>query len=252
MELGASVAFHIWVKVIGFSDTERNSLNTLFRLSATNDTTYQLWSTQSSSAPHVALIDGDSYEADLEVASPSFNPHLRCIYVGTNPGAKAWRFFERPVDWSALVQSLHELFESRELIDLDLDTEIMSISEPPPGIKVSLLIGSCREDHMYLRARLSLAGLTQVDEAQSSSEALNMLAERHYDLVVLNLETAGTDPWALVQMLRDKSVQPSPSVLLSTATPTWSAMERAEHLGCTGLLEIPFNPRQVQDLLLRI
>jgi CheY-like chemotaxis protein len=246
------VAFQIWVKVIGFSDAERNSLNTLFRLSATNDTTYQLWNTQSSSAPHVALIDGDSYEADLEVASPSFNTHLKCIYVGTNPGPQAWRFFARPVDWSALVQSLHELFESRELIDLDLDTEHMSINEPPPGLKISLLVGPSREDHMYLRARLSLAGLTQVDEALSTPEAMGMLAERHYDLVVLSLKMQDTDPWALVQMLKDQTLRTSPSVLLATTTPSWPIMERAERMGCVGLLEIPFNPRQVQNLLLKI
>jgi CheY-like chemotaxis protein len=248
------VAFQIWVKVIGFSDAERNSLNTLFRLSATNDTTYQLWNTQSSSAPHVALIDGDSYEADLEVASPSFNTHLKCIYVGANPESRAWRFFERPVDWSALVLSLHELFESRELIDLDLnlDTEAIASNEPPPGLKISLLIGPNRQDHMYLRARLSLAGLTQVDEAHTAEEALAMLAERHYGLVVLSLDMADADPWSLVQTLKTPSLRSSPSVLLASQTPSWSTMERAERMGCAGLLEIPFNPRQVQNLLLKI
>lgn len=246
------MAFNIWVKVVGFSDAERNSLNTLFRLSATNDTVYQLWSAQGSGAPHVVLMDGDSYEADLEVASPNFNANLKSIYVGSNPAPTAWRSFERPVDWSALVQSLHELFESRDLIDLDLDTEIMAFNEPPPGIKVTLLVGPCREDHMYLRARLALAGLTQVDEALSAHDALDMLAQRDYDLVVLSLEMADADPWALVQMFKDRTMRPGPSVVLATATPSWSAMERAEQMGCVGLLEIPFNPRQVQDLLLRI
>jgi AmiR/NasT family two-component response regulator len=55
----------------------------------------------------------------------------------------------------------------------------------------------------------------------------------------------------LVQALQELPT-PTRSVIVATATPSWSAMEQAEGLGCAGLLEIPFDPRQVVDLLEKV
>src|SRR4051812_26749439 len=99
---------NIWVKVVGFTETERHSLNTLFRLSAKNNNAYALWTSEGAAAPHIALIDVDSYEAGLEMASPNFNPNLKLICVGARATENAWRSFERPVEWSALVTALDE------------------------------------------------------------------------------------------------------------------------------------------------
>ncbi|MDP3654486.1 MAG: hypothetical protein Q8R67_22715 [Rhodoferax sp.] len=242
---------NIGVKVVGFSEAERHSLNTLFRLSAHNNTAYALWVPEGASAPHVALIDTDCYEAGLEVASPSFNANLKLICVGGRTVKNAWRSFARPVDWRALLHTLDELFASQADVDIDLGMEEPVDKTAPPGIKVSLLVGLCREDRLYLRARLALAGLTDVDESPSVVDAGKQVAQRHYDLVILGMGVSDADPWALVQSLKE---MPTPicSVIVVTAAPSWHAMERAEALGCTGLLEIPFNPRQVIDLLQKV
>ena len=78
-----------WVKVVGFDDAERHSLNTLFRLSERMSPSYVLWAPECPSQPHVALIDLDSYEGGLEIASPRFNPNLKLICVGGKPPAHA-------------------------------------------------------------------------------------------------------------------------------------------------------------------
>lgn len=236
---------------MGFSETERHSLNTLFRLSAHNNTSYALWTPEGACAPHVALIDTDCYEAGLEVASPNFNTNLKLICVGARTVENAWRSFKRPVDWSALVRTLDELFESQADVDIDLGMEEPVDKTAPPGIKVSLLVGLNREQSLYLRARLALAGLTEVDESPTVEDAGKQLMQRHYDLVILGLETSGADPWTLVQAIKEIPT-PAASVIVATAAPSWHAMERAEQLGCTGLLEIPFNPRQVIALLQKV
>ena len=59
-----------WVKVVGFSDAERHSLNTMFRLSEHLTPAYMLWTPETPSQPHVALIDVDSYEGGPEL--PAF------------------------------------------------------------------------------------------------------------------------------------------------------------------------------------
>ncbi|GAC1537370.1 MAG: hypothetical protein NVS2B4_17560 [Ramlibacter sp.] len=58
------------MRVIGFGDNERHSLNTLLRLSDGRfETRYQLW--LAGPGPDLALIDSQSYEAVLELESPT-------------------------------------------------------------------------------------------------------------------------------------------------------------------------------------
>ena len=241
----------IWVKVVGFSAVERHSLNTLFRLSVRQTPAYVLWTPDAPSPPHVSLIDLDCHEAEVELASPTFNPNLKIICVGTRTHAQAWRSFHRPVDWNAMVQVLDGLFASQTYVDVVTGFDALDDSTVPPGVRVSLLVGLKAVDRMYLRARLSLAGLTDVDEVGTAEQASTSMANRHYDVVIVSLELSDADPWALVQTFK-VMLAPPQAIIVVTEKPSWSAMERAEQAGCAGLLEIPFNPPQVMGLLHRV
>lgn len=241
----------IWVKVVGFSAVERHSLNTLFRLSVRQTPAYCLWTPDAPAPPHVSLIDLDCHEAEVELASPTFNPNLKIICVGARTHAQAWRSFHRPVDWNAMVQVLDGLFASHAYVDVVTGFDALDEQTVPPGVRVSLLVGLSHEDSMYLRARLSLAGLTDVDEADTAEQAGRSMAHRHYDVVIISLELADADPWALVQSFKS-TLTPPHAIIVTTEKPSWSAMERAEQAGCAGLLEIPFNPPQVMGLLQKV
>ena len=241
----------VWVKVVGFSDVERHSLNTLFRLSERMLPSYALWTRDAPSPPRVVLMDMDTYEAELELASPSFNPHIKLICVGDRPPSDAWRAFARPVDWPALVQVLDSLFLNQGDVDIDIGLHTEAGKPVPPGVRVSLLVGLLPEERMYLRARLAIAGLTDVDEAQTVAQAMECSQRRRYNLVVLSLDVTDSDPWVLVDALNNLP-EPPHAVVVATGAPTWAKMERAEQQGCMGLLEIPFNPRQVVSLLQKV
>jgi CheY-like chemotaxis protein len=237
-----------WVKVVGFRDVERHTLNTVFRLS---EGRYALWTPEAASPPHAVLMDCDSYEAGLDLASPNFNTKVKMICVGANPPAQAWRHFERPVDWAVLVRELDNLFSQNE----DADTEPGDLGggqRPfPPGVKTALLLGMTRDERLYLRTRLALAGLTEVDEAATLADARNLLFTRHHTVIILSLELSDADAWTLVDELRIGK-NASRSIILVSSAPSWASMERAEKLGCTGLLEIPFKPPQVLEILQKV
>lgn len=241
----------VMVKVVGFSDTERHSLNTMFRLSSRRDPSYVLWTPEMQGPPHIAVIDLESYEGGLEMASPSLNPNLKVISVGDQTPDAAWCGFQRPVDWGALVGVLDGQFASLDEIDFDIG-EIQSADFiAPPGVTVCLVVGLTRDERLYLRARLALAGLTQLDEADTAVQASYLISVRHYDLVIVSLELAGAEAWSLVETLKNIA-NPPRSIVVASESPTWASMERAEAAGCAGLLDIPFNPRQVLSLLQKI
>jgi DNA-binding NtrC family response regulator len=157
------------------------------------------------------------------------------------------------VDWNALVKSLDQLFAPPVAIDFDLDFDVDTAPAElaAPGRKLVLLVGLTRSDALYMRARLSLAGITDVDDVETAAIASERLAQRHYQLVVVSLELSDADPWALVEVLKSDTSQ-SRSVIVATDAPSWRAMEHAERLGCAGLLEIPFVPQQVLDLIRKV
>jgi hypothetical protein len=241
----------IWVKVVGFSGVERHSINTLFRLSLRHAPTYNLWTPDAPCPPHVSLVDLECHEAEVELASPSFNPHHKVIAVGDKPHDRGWRSFQRPVDWNVMVQVLDSLFVSQAFQEADSAVAELGASNVPPGRRETLLIGMKPEERLYLRARLALAGLTDVDEAQTAELAGPFVSARHYAAVIISLQLGDADPWSLVNAF-NSMLSPPHAVIVATDKPSWMVMEKAEHSGCLGMLEIPFNPPQVMGLLQRI
>lgn len=229
----------VFVKVVGFRDVERHALNTLFRLSAERSTCYALWTPESPVLPHIALIDTESYEAGMMLASPTLNRNLKLICVGPGAPQHAWRAFSRPLNWTAVIHAMDQLFAAADVdIDIGLDGEANSII--PPGVRVALLVEPSRDERLYLRARLALAGLIEADEAETVAQAQVMARERHYDIVIVNVDTAD-EPWALVDRLV-AAKPPIGSVVVTTANKAWQVNERAEQAGCRAVLDKPYDP----------
>ena len=104
---------------------------------------------------------------------------------------------------------------------------------------------------MYLRARLSLAGMVEVDEAQTPAEALDLAKRRRYDLVVVNVDPPDASGWKLIGQL--VALEPGiGSVVMSTQHTSWHVQEQAEQAGCRGVLQIPFDPNQFLQMLRKV
>lgn len=246
------MALSVSILVLGFSDVERHSLNTLFRLSRTNGPNYVLWTPEDAASPNVALIDVDSYEGGLYLVSPSFNPNLRMICVGHNAPAHAWRVVQRPVDWAAMVLVLDALFvlaHDRPLANL----EVVHARLPPtpPGLRCALFVGMPQENAYFLRARLALAGVLVVDEVHTLEQCEQQLGQRAYDVGLAYVEPSARDPWAYVRYFQGLQ-EPLRNIVAVMYQPDWRAFRLSEQLGCTALLEVPFNPQQVSSVFQRI
>jgi CheY-like chemotaxis protein len=246
------MASSILVKVVGFGEAERHSLNTLFRLSEGSDLTYGLWTSDSSKAADVVLIDVDSHDANAEMALAEIEadgPKLIC--VGDLPVESAWRSFKRPVDWGALVGVLDAVFVSE--IHNPFDAAPTESPQDEFGFdgKVCLLVGFDRENALYLRARLALAGMCDVDEADSVIQANAEMRHRHYGLVIVDMGLNDLGTWGFVQALTGWDA-PRRSVVVASAKLTRKTQELADQFGCAGVLGIPFEPQQVCNLLLRV
>lgn len=240
----------VFVQVVGFRDVERHALNTVFRLSRDRATTYLLWSPDAPAPAHLALIDVDSYEGAMALASPEFSPYVKMICVGERPPESAWRVFNRPLNWHAVVGAMDELFAP--VSGHGIGAGVGAGAPPlPPGVKVSLLVDASREHRLYLRARLALAGLVAVEDADTPEQGLALAKRKRYDLVIVNLDAASQNAWTIIDRL--VGLEPAiGAVVMATRNLSRHIQGQAERAGCRGVLAIPFDPGQFLRIIKKV
>ena len=276
-DMGGEAFDRIFVKVFGFSDVERHALNTMFRLSESRSTPYALWTAAAPKAAEMALIDGDSWEAALELANPAHDS-LKLIWVGDRAPARASLAVARPLQWAAVIDGMDELFalemspavpldlpefdldlplgpESSASPDMDLDMEFElttspALLEPASGISRPhvLVVDASHDARLYLRARLAMAGLMQVDEAVSGAEALQWLNNRLYKLVILDLDLPDMDSWQLVKQVGEARPAVDSLILTGSKASRFDAA-RGWFAGARACLRKPLHPGKFENLL---
>ena len=246
----------VFVQVVGFRDVERHALNTVFRLSRDRATSYFLWSPDAPAPAQLALIDVDSYEGAMALASPEFSPYVKMICVGERPPESAWRVFNRPLNWHAVVGAMDELFAPVSGHGIGAGAGAgagVGAGAPPlpPGVKVSLLVDASREHRLYLRARLALAGLVAVEDADTPEQGLALAKRKRYDLVIVNLDSASQDGWKTIEQM--VGLEPAiGAVVMATRNLSRHIQGQAERAGCRGVLAIPFDPGQFLRIIKKV
>jgi CheY-like chemotaxis protein len=272
---GGEAVKRIFVKVFGFDDVERHALNTVFRLSETRPTAYAPWTAAAPDEADIALIDGDSWEATLELANPAHDD-LKLIWIGDNAPSRARLVFKRPLQWAAVIDGMDELLaaelpqaagkepeldldllsESTALLDLDLDFDSaadtapapLEASAPQPEHAQVLVVDADRDARLYLRARLAMAGLLLVDEAATGAEALKLIDSRLYRLVVLDMDLPDVERWDMVKKVG--ASRPAIEFLILTGS-RLSPIDavRGWFAGARGSLRKPLHPVKLKRLL---
>ena len=258
------MAQRVFVNVVGFTDEERHALNLMFRMSEEHSTAFALWNAQAPEPARVAFIDGDSYEARVELELPR-NADLPILWVGAQTPFKAWRSFTRPIQWPEIIQALDELFpvdptDSGFDIDLEqLDTQppdsgysdTVPPDTQPPDMEPprrALIACASLDERLYLRAKLALAGLTIADEAETAPKALELVRDNDYVLAVVDLGLGGMRGWDFLAEL-SRGRHPIPKVIVTASSPTFGERWRARSAGVAAFLAKPPDPTRLHELL---
>lgn len=233
----------VFIRVVGFTDVERHALNTLFRLSQQRDVAYALWMPEAPAGPQLALIDGQSEAARTGSGRPADPLEPKLIWVGEAAPANAWRVFERPLQWPAVVLAMDELFGASS--DLDLDAG--ALKPDASSLRRVLVADALFEDRLYLRTKLASLGLVNVDEAISGAQAVDLLKQQSYGAAVVCLELADMNAWDLVAELSAR-FPPVPLVIATTSSPSVLKSLKARRAGCKACLGKPLLPRRLNEL----
>lgn len=244
------MALRIFVNVVGFTDVERHALNTVFRLSEERDTRYSLWMPDAPEPAKLALVDGQSQQAQNWLERIPEDHKGELFWVGQVAPAHAIQIFERPLHWPDVVLAMDAIFAPPAELDFDLD---LGASPQDMAIKRALVVDTDRDARLYYRAKLSSAGIYYMDEAVSGTQALGMARTQRYDLAILDasLPPDDIDLWQLVADIAE--IKPAiPMVLVVAANRSLLVRLKGWLAGVQAVLAKPPHPGKLQKLLRKV
>lgn len=262
----------IYVNVVGFTDTERHALNTVFRLSdeANREVWYAPWVPSAKGATsavmnaEVALVDGESVEAVLSHAK-AMPPGQRLIWVGAHAPRHAWRVWKRPIRWADVLHDLDAAFAAKQadsgFLDFDVTTPqplFLDSGEQAPPLRRALLVAAKGKDLLALRAHLMAAGVDELDETDMTDFAAELIGRNTYCCGVFNMDVAHVDAWALARLFADRHPQAMTLGITEHAGPLaawWSkrlVRRETQKAGVNALLGLPLKADELAQCMERL
>lgn len=109
----------------------------------------------------------------------------------------------------------------------------------------ALIVDDHRQMRMLVRSLLRAAGIAQVAEAQSAGEALQLLGQNQFDLMIVDWQMSPLDGITLTQNIRREAqaaISEIPIVMLTAHTER-SRVAAARDAGVHGLVRKPISTR---------
>lgn len=101
---------------------------------------------------------------------------------------------------------------------------------------------------LMLRTSLESEGY-DIDEAADGQQAMETLAEQHYDLMLLDLNMPVLDGMRVLEQLKDVPADQKPRVVVLTAYGSIPAAVKATRLGALDFIEKPLSPDDLRKIV---
>jgi two-component system chemotaxis response regulator CheY len=124
----------------------------------------------------------------------------------------------------------------------DLDVE---------GLHV-LLVDDSPSARKFMRRVLENLGIEHFTEAEDGRQAVAILADTQFDLVVTDYNMPEMDGAALVEYIRKQSWQSSVPILMVTSETSDARLAAVEDAGVSGICDKPFEPAVVRRILTKV
>ncbi len=243
------------VALLGFSDFERSTLASYFRLAGRSTPGYQLVPTGEES--DFILADADhAPSVQLVLATERWS---QAVFVGSRAPAGAVAWMLRPID---PLQVMRELDALRLAVaagapavpdDPPLAPPAAAAAPPPAPTARALLVDDSPIALRFLASRLQPWGLA-LETASNSGQAIERLARHDYDFVFIDVELGADselDGLALCQHI--KRHHPLAGSVLVMVSAHHSELDRVRGTlaGCDAYLGKPLQATELERLLVR-
>ena len=170
---------------------------------------------------------------------------------------RAYRYLE-PVRQAGTVAIIHKPAEADLLrrglyaaMDMVAPSDLADNHPEIRGFNV-LVVDDQQTSRLMIRTVLENLGVEHISEAENGREAISLLDEQTYDLVVTDYHMPEMDGEELTRFIREESHQSEVPILMVTSETNESRLAAIEQSGVSSLCNKPFEPAVVRDLLERV
>jgi len=142
----------------------------------------------------------------------------------------------------AALYSTLDLIDPQELVLKNFDTEDLKV----------LIVDDSRMARRHITRVLGSMGIEDITEATDGTEAIPILENNLFDLVVTDYNMPEMDGEALVNHIRTKSIQASVPILMVTSEEDDVRLAAARQSGVSALSDKPFEPGNIRTLITQL
>lgn len=130
-----------------------------------------------------------------------------------------------------------------------LDPEQLQLDEIEVENVEILIVDDSSMARKYVRRSLESMGLERFTEAENGAEAVSLISQRYFDLIVTDYNMPGMDGGELIDYIRKESPQASVPILMVTGEKDNQRLAAVQKAGVSALCDKPFQLGSVRKLV---
>ena len=269
------------VDVIGFNETERLMLSSIFGLAARRDPSFLLREPSSAQRTDLYLVDADNDGSMAEFTAIRGRVAAPAVLIGTSDRNTGLPLLSRPLQWARVLQSFDDAVqggapvattENEKTIVLQRTSTGIGSRTPPPGaaartnpgasaparpasarprrpVDAVLVVDDNATVRKFMETRLAPYGFN-VDFAETGEQAVGLTGSNEYTCVFLDVVLPGIDGYQVCKLIKGnkQAVKRTAVVMLTSRSSPFDKL-RGSLAGCDEYLTKPVDENHLLEVI---
>jgi twitching motility two-component system response regulator PilG len=271
------------VDVIGFNETERLMLSSIFGLAARRDPSFLLREPKSAQRTDLYLVDADNDGAMAEFSAIRGRVAAPAVLIGASDRNTGLPLLSRPLQWARVLQSFDDAIqggasgastENEKTMVLQRTSTGVGSRTPPPGTAARtspganaparpapaagrprrpadavLVVDDNATVRKFMETRLAPYGFN-VDFAETGEQAVGLTGTNEYTCVFLDVVLPGIDGYQVCKLIKGnkQAVKRTAVVMLTSRSSPFDKL-RGSLAGCDEYLTKPVDENHLLEVI---
>ena len=267
------------VDVIGFNETERLMLSSIFGLAARRDPSFQQREANSTRRMDLYLVDADNDGAMAEFLAIRGRVAAPAVLIGASDRNTGLPLLSRPLQWARVLQSFDDAVqggaplpttENEKTMVLQRTSTGIGARRPAPGAGAAvkpapkppaaaarlrtsadavLVVDDNATVRKFMETRLAPYGFN-VDFAETGEQAVGLTGTKEYTCVFLDVVLPGIDGYQVCKLIKGnkQAVKRTAVVMLTSRSSPFDKL-RGSLAGCDEYLTKPVDENHLLEVI---
>ena len=267
------------VDVIGFNETERLMLSSIFGLAARRDPSFQQREANSTRRMDLYLVDADNDGAMAEFLAIRGRVAAPAVLIGASDRDTGLPLLSRPLQWARVLQSFDDAVqggaplpttENEKTMVLQRTSTGIGARRPAPGAGAAakpaprppaaaarlrtsadavLVVDDNATVRKFMETRLAPYGFN-VDFAETGEQAVGLTGTKEYTCVFLDVVLPGIDGYQVCKLIKGnkQAVKRTAVVMLTSRSSPFDKL-RGSLAGCDEYLTKPVDENHLLEVI---